>query len=318
MSDARADAMSDARADAMSDARADAMSDARADASLDASPIDALVDSPIDAAMDAATDAATDAAPDAARDAGPDAPVCAPPGLMCGGVCTDVNVDPDNCGVCNRICPSGVCAAGVCTGSLRGHIIAIGHDYLASHPAMARVIGNSVALGSAFDLGVARWHGTSTIASQTGVTQAITAGLVRIGRPWHSVALPAGPVAGAFNGVDVLVVDAQTGDGAAAEATGAMWSAAISAFLMRGGVVVVLEGALGVSYRYALGAGLYTVGAPVDVTGQLAVVIDGSDVTTQQVVSPYLAEMSSVTLPGAPSPTITTLSIEGIVFHLTR
>ena len=298
-----------------------------ADAMPDAMPIDASppvdsasppVDSAMDAAVDATADAAADATVDAASDAGIDAPVCAPTGLMCGGVCTDVNVDPDNCGACGRICPSGVCAAGVCTGSLRGHIIAIGHDYLAFHPAMAQVIGNSVALGLAYDLGIARLYGASTNASQMGVTQAITAGLVRIGRPWHSVVLPAGPMAGAFNGVDVLVVDAQTGDGAAAEATGALWSAAISAFLMRGGVDVVLEGALGVSYRFAFGAGLYAVGAPTDVTGQLALVVDGSDVTTQQVVSPYLAEMSSVTLPGAPASTITTLGGAGIVLHLTR
>jgi hypothetical protein len=32
----------------------------------------------------------------------------------CGGVCTNVEVDPQNCGTCGHDCGSGVCSQGVC------------------------------------------------------------------------------------------------------------------------------------------------------------------------------------------------------------
>lgn len=311
------DARPDAQIDAGVDARIDAGVDARIDARIDAG-VDARIDAGVDAQIDAGVDARIDAAPDAAVDAGIDAPVCTPPTVLCSGSCVDRMDDPNNCGSCGRVCASGVCTAGVCTGSLRGHIIAIGHDYRSFHPAMARVIGNAIALGAAFDVRVGRWHGASTVVSQNGVTQAITSAMQRVGRPWHTVAVPASPTPGALIGVDVFVIDAQTGNGGNAQASGAAWSAEIASFLARGGVVVVLEGSAGVSYRFALGAGLYVVGAPVDATGQLTAIVDGTDVTTQQVVTPYLAETSSVSLPGSPAPAITTVAGGTIVFHTTR
>lgn len=283
------------------------------------SPDGAIADARPDSAPDAPPDAAPDAAPDApVVDAGVDAPVCTLPSLDCDGTCTDVTGDPNNCGMCGRVCASGVCTNSTCAGALAGHIVAIGHDYRSFHAAMARVLGDSAALGAHLDIGIARYLGTSAMASQQGVTTAIGQSLNEIGRSWHGVALPASPGPNAFHGIDVLVVDAQTGDGNAAEAAGAAWNASITGFVAGGGVVIVLEGASGVSYRFALGAGLYSVGAPVDASGQLATVVDPSDLTTQLVVSPYLAELTSVTFPGAPPATIATLSGGTVVFHLTR
>jgi hypothetical protein len=255
---------------------------------------------------------------DAAVDAPPDALVCTLPQIICRGSCTDVSVDPDNCGACGRVCASGVCSMGVCSGGLRGHIIAIGHDYRSHHPAMARVIGNAVALGVHNDVAVGRLRGTAAAAATTGTTSAIATAMATIGRPFHSTTLPNTPVPSTLTGIDVLVVDAQTGDGTAAEALGTTWKAGVTSFLTRGGVVIVLEGSAGVGYRFAIGAALYTVLAPVDATNELATVADGADVTTQQVVSPYLAESTSVTLPGAPHAAITATDGGTVVFHLTR
>lgn len=252
-------------------------------------------------------------------DAAPDAPaVCTLPTVDCDGTCIDVTGDPNNCGSCRRVCASGVCTSGTCAGTLSGHIVAIGHDYRSFHAAMARVLGDSAALGGHLNIGIARYAGTAVAASQLGVTQAIGQSLNQIGRAWHTVALPASPGSNAFHGIDVLVVDAQTGDGMVAETAGAAWNASITSFVANGGVVIVLEGASGVSYRFALGAALYTVAAPVDASGQLATVVDASDATTQLVVSPYLAELTSVTFPGAPPAAIATQSGGTVVFHLTR
>jgi hypothetical protein len=40
---------------------------------------------------------------------------CAPPGLLCAGVCADVTSDPNNCGACGNACGAGTtCVSGQC------------------------------------------------------------------------------------------------------------------------------------------------------------------------------------------------------------
>lgn len=245
-------------------------------------------------------------------------PDCSLPKLSCENACIEVSADPDNCGACNRVCASGICIASRCEGDLSGHIVAIGHDYQSHHGAMARVLGNAIALGAAGDVGLARWRGTSSAAASAGTTRAITSSLSAIGRLWHEVALPLSASASALEGVDVLLIEAQTGDGNAAETAALSWAASIDLFLQRGGVVIVLHAAAGVSHRFAAGAALYSIASPVDATNVPVRVVNTSDATAQQVVSPYLAETSSVAFPGVGSPVIATMSGSTVVFHRTR
>ncbi|HUJ57890.1 MAG TPA: hypothetical protein VLX92_05345 [Kofleriaceae bacterium] len=231
-------------------------------------------------------------------------------------VCTaDIMSDPDNCGACGTVCASGVCISGACNVAVPGHVIAIGHDYQHHHATMARVLGDAVALGVHPDVAVARWNGTASEDAVAGTTAALAEAMTDIGRPWHAVAMPAMPSATALDLIDVVLVDAQIGDGDAAEAAAAPWASTLSAFLSRGGVVVVLEGSGGVSYRVAHGAGLYDAGAPQDVTDQLAYVVVGTDAIAQQVISPYLAETTSVTMPGLTGAVIQTITGGTIAYH---
>ncbi len=280
----------------------------------DAGP-DAMPDANVDAAPDAAPDA-PDASPDAmVADASPDAgPTCTAPLEACYGTCVDLETDPDHCGSCTHQCASGICTAGHCQGEAWGHIVAIGHDYATSHPAMRRVLANAVSLTATNDVGVAWWPSESPSMAHY---PALSLGMSAMSRPWHQVAFPASP-ASSFDGVDVVIVPPEDIDGDASEQAGAAWATALDEFLRRGGVVVVLDGA-GTNYRFAHGAQLFDVGAPVVVTSQPTAVVDGTDSIANQVVAPYLAEATSVAWPGAPEPVVTTMGgVDTIVFHLTR
>jgi hypothetical protein len=232
-------------------------------------------------------------------------------------VCTaDTENDPMNCGACGRECASGICEVGHCAGSLSGHIVAIGHDYGKHNAAMARVLGNAVALGGHHDVAVARWRGTSTEATVQGTTTAIAQGMSAIGRPWHAVAVPVAPSLTALDGIDVLVVDAQSGDGDALAAEAAAWAPAIDHFLQNGGVTIVLAGVGSTSHRFAAAADLYTWGAPVDASSLPASISDAADAVAQQVLSPYMTSTSSVAFPNVPGTIVTQAG--SVVIHQTR
>lgn len=246
----------------------------------------------------------------------PDAFVCALPDLTCGEACVDAQNDPFNCGRCGHVCPTGICSLGVCVGTIEGHVVAIGHDYATHDAAMARVLGNAIGLGDAFRLQVGWYRGTATAAAAAGSQASAASALSAMGRP-HDDTQVADPTPAQLATLDVLVVEAQTGRGADATLTGQHWAANLGPFFQRGGVVVVLEGAGGVSYDLAQGAGLYTVAAPVTATNAQVVLVDGSDAVAQQVPTPYLATGSSVTFGQAPA-VFATQAGGTVVFHLTR
>jgi hypothetical protein len=241
---------------------------------------------------------------------------CTAPEIVCDNKCLDVSSDPDNCGGCHHVCASGICTAGHCEGDVSGHIVAIGHDYQRHHAAMARVIGNAVALASPHDVGVGWYQGSAAGAAKVGTRTAVQQAMTAINRPWHDAVMPEG--AGPLTGVDVLVIEAQTAAGDVTEASAIPWADPIDQLLQRGGVVIVLEGASGSSYRFAQGAGLFTIAQPIDATGEPSIVTGGGDAIAQQVVSPYLAETTSVTFPGMTPAVVTTMTGGTVVFHATK
>jgi hypothetical protein len=242
--------------------------------------------------------------------------VCEAPLTACSGVCVDLSTDPLNCGHCGRVCPSGICTQSMCVGDIAGHIVAIGHDYTSSDPAMERVFGNALALSTPADVRIGWWRGDASTASANGARTAAHKGLHQLARNGSDVTLTQVDDASLAE-IDALVVDAQTGDVNAAHATGAAWKDPLAKFLASGRVVIVLEGDAGVGYALAAGAGLYTVAAPVDATNQFATVANAADAVALQVASPYLAKASSVCFAGAAGTVITAPSGAAIVFHQT-
>ena len=255
---------------------------------------------------------------DASVDAPPDAMVCTLPEVKCGDQCIDVSDDPYNCGHCGRTCSSGICAAGSCIGDLPGHIVVIGHDYVASDPAMDRVIANGVSLsvlggvsGSVAHVGW--WRGTA--AQEAGIA-AVARGLAQTGHTAQSTSVATIDTASLAN-LDAIVVEPQVGDGDAAEAAGAAAAASLATYLGASHTVVVMETTAGVSYRWLHGAGLVDLTPPVDASASQVTVVAPGDAIATGVVSPYFAKPGSVGFAGATHVVVSDGSGDAVVIHAT-
>jgi hypothetical protein len=243
----------------------------------------------------------------------PTVPLCFAPQTDCDGICTDLQSDPDNCGSCGIVCASGLCDAGVCVGATVGHVVAIGHDYQASEPAMDRVLADAVGLTTGAFTRIGYYQGTSTLE---GAQAAAVVGLAQTSR-MASAAELADLSRASLDEIDAVVIEPQLGDGNAAEAVGAAAAQTLADFLAEGHVVVVLETTGGVSYRLADGAGLFTVSAPVDATGTAISVAAPADAVADGVASPYLGRTETVGYPGVANPVFVDTSNDAVVFHLT-
>ncbi len=245
----------------------------------------------------------------------PDASTCASPTTKCGETCVLLDSDPFNCGYCGHACQSGLCSASSCVGEIAGNIVVIGHDYQAADPAMDRLVANGVSLNASpltdVAVRVGYWRGTAT---QEGGKAAISRGLAQSGRSSSSTSV-ATVDAISLAQLDAIVIEPQVGDGAAAEAAGAQAAGALAGFLGAGHTIVVLETTSGVSYRYLHGAGLADLAAPVDASLTPVTVTAPADAVAQGVVSPYLAQPSSVGYPGAAHVVVADGAGDGVVIH---
>jgi hypothetical protein len=254
----------------------------------------------------------------APQDAPVDAMVCPLPTTKCGDQCVSLDDDPYNCGHCGRTCSSGICAAGTCIGDLPGHIVVIGHDYVASDPAMDRVIANGVTLSvsGSFSGVVARvgwWRGTAT--QEAGIP-AVARGLAQSGHTAQAITVAAIDSATLAN-LDAIVVEPQVGDGDAAEAAGAAAAASLATYLAASRTVVVLETTGGVGYRWLHGAGLVDLTPPVDASASQVTVVAAGDAVAEGVVSPYLAKAGSVGYAGAAHTVVSDGAGDAVVIHAT-
>ncbi|MEO8842735.1 MAG: hypothetical protein ABI591_13640 [Kofleriaceae bacterium] len=249
-------------------------------------------------------------------DAGVQVLTCDLPTTKCGADCVALDTDPENCGHCGRVCASGICGTGTCVGDVAGHVVVIGHDYVASDPAMDRVIANAVHLGSQSAGRAIRtgfWNGDSTL---DGGVAAVARGLQQTGDIASSSTIT-NVDHGWLIELDAVVIEPQTGDGAAAEQAGAAAATALADFLMVGHSVIVLETTAGVSYRYLQGAGLGTLPPPVDASSMAVTVVAPGDSVATGVVTPYLAKSGSVGYPGAMHAVVADGTNNIVVIHST-
>ncbi len=323
MADATAEGSLDAPSDGLDASAEGSLLDWRAEdgripdggdgAASDASATDSS--SPPDGASDAsATDAsatdtgATDTgATDAPADTGP---VCAPPLVDCGGVCTDTTTDPLNCGNCGTVCPSQLCSNSLCVGTTTGGVVFIGHDYFSTSAgtAQAHVLSNAVLIPQANPLHVMSYERYANTRAVSNVKAIVNAAATAVGR---TVTITSTSVDGdipaqlVWPSFQVLVVtDQATAPGGALATLGASWAGTLATFTAAGGIVVVLDGGTGVDEMpaFSTATGLLSVTADTSVaTGTPLLDVAPFDVVGAGVISPYGAGKSSVSVATEPN-----------------
>jgi hypothetical protein len=244
--------------------------------------------------------------PDGGLDAGvySCAPACPPPLTACDGTCVDETVDPENCGACDRVCPSGICIAGVCAGSALGDIVIIGHDYASPNVRVSErtLLANAVFLPPTNPLRVLSFEQYAAAPQVTNVKNVLKQAATASGRqiaftPVTDYTLV--PADLASTSYDVLLVyDQPNAPAASLTMVGTTWQNSLGNFIALGGDAVILDGASGANPQMTdllSASALLQTTAEVHVAAgtQLYVVASG-DAVGNFVVSPYAAQADTV------------------------
>jgi hypothetical protein len=218
--------------------------------------------------------------------------------VACDNRCVVLATDPDNCGVCNNPCSSGLCAAGICLQQGAGHLVVIGHDYVVNRSGMNNLLGNAVFLSASDPVAVLAFEGHASPAAIAGTNFAIDQVAAERGRQWQRTVGTAITVATDLANYDVLLIYAQESsvDQTLTDA-GVAWDAAMTAFLALGKTIVLLDGPSSTNagtFQIVTAAGLFSATARADVTGQVLTVVSPADAVSLRVPRTYRAEMASV------------------------
>jgi len=223
-------------------------------------------------------------------------PMCALPYVACDGTCIDVRSDPDNCGACHHVCPSGLCTMGVCDGVTSGDIVIIGHDYAASNILMseATLLSNAVFLPPTNPLRVLSFE-QYAVPGQVSNVKATLHTYAPLGRSiTYTVVNDYTTLSGQLSTQmfdALLVYDQALAPSGVLGTVGSTLAASLSSFVAVGGDVVVLDGASGSTRQmtsFLSMANLLQSSAETQVpaTDRLLVVASG-DAVGNFVLSPY-------------------------------
>ena len=232
-------------------------------------------------------------------------PLCSPPLSDCDGTCVDESDDPDNCGTCGKICRSGFCVGGLCTGTTPGDIVVIGYDYHVSNPevAQASLLANAAFIPTSNPLRILSFELYADATSVSNVKAILNAKAAALGQQKNMYTVPASgadvPAELSIVSYDELIVyDQADASPGVLGPLGSMWAATLAAFTSAGGVVLSLDGAAGTTQEMPIfntNAGLLAISGHTVIPQKTPLAIVASnDVVVRGVVSPFASELDSV------------------------
>ena len=240
--------------------------------------------------------------------------VCASIETVCGQQCTNTASDPDNCGGCNAPCASGLCSNSQCEDWGTGRVIVIGHDYLKNRTAMNRILGNAVFLWPINPVRLLTYKVAANPSAITGADGAIAQVALAQGRQVQRTDLVDGDVATQFAAADVFLIYGQE---QASDATlnqlGQDWASAMTAFVNRGGTVIVLDGVYSGNagtVQIISQAGLFDIQQKASVTNAVCTVVARGDALASGLLKNYLCEPNSVSFKTSEPPSGFTSVVE--------
>lgn len=249
-------------------------------------------------------------------------PVCDAPTTLCPAGCVDLDVDPTNCGACGKTCPTGLCNGGKCRGAKSGHVVVIGHDFTGATPALSvsRVLVNAVFLPPKNPVRVLSYEQWSEPTSVARVKAILDDGALASGRTYvKSVATSLADFRDRLliDKFDVaLVFDQPNAPAGALSTVGVDAAVSLDSFSRVGGVVVVLDGASGISQmpQFLTASTMLGTSAHTTITGKAVDVVAPADAIGVGVLSPYSAPTRSVsfTVTEPPSTSLVTVVSEPV------
>ena len=229
--------------------------------------------------------------------------VCIDPLKQCNGQCVDFNIDPDNCGTCGNVCPSGICQGGKCVGAQVGHVVLGCMDYQtpAKNTAQTVLMGNAVFLPLRNPVRILAYTEYAPQAQRDLVNQDIQYAATARGRNFTITALSKASAATAalnINDYEVFLIYDQTAAPKGQLATvGSTWqtNSVVDSFAAAGGMVVVLSGGKSEMDQFMSNSQLLDVTAQTVVSASFLYNRAPADALGANVISPFLAAMNSCT-----------------------
>lgn len=236
-------------------------------------------------------------------------PLCEDPLVPCSGQCVDLMTDPENCGECSNVCPSGICEEGICAGANIGHVIGLCVGYSQSvntrnPPPHAVMLSNAVFIPLRDPVRVLVYNEHTPNGNNAALRQNLDAMANLRGREY--VATNAPTSADVADELDIrnydvfIVTDQPQAPSGALGALGDEWatSGVVDDFARAGGVVIVLSSGTGTAEMpdFYTNSGLFDVSAESDISGETVYNNEATDVLGSNVLNFFLAPSGSCTL----------------------